>query len=148
MGLADFAAILLAASAAPDAPPAWFHVDSAADHANANFIDKASIHPIAGGLVEATMFTLLAQPDDGTGAYRFRIAFDCASGRSRLVAAESYDATRKGDGMTDITTDWRQNEKGTQGDTVLRFVCSNGQSQPKKQSLGAALPWDSGRPFL
>jgi hypothetical protein len=39
-------------------------------------------------------------------------------------------------------------DTGTQGGTILAFVCSGGKSLPNKKSLGSALPWEVGRSFL
>jgi hypothetical protein len=141
-------ATLAAALLAQAAPSDWYHVDSAHDHANASFIDKANIHANASGNLEASLFSLLATPDEGVSAYRFTVEFDCKAQRSRLIGAESFDARHQSDGGEAVPGEWGISAKDTQGGTIAAFVCSRGASQPDKKSLGSALPWETGRAFF
>jgi hypothetical protein len=137
-----------AAALAQAAPSDWYHVDSAQDHANASFIDKASIRANAAGNLEASMFSLLATPDQGVTAYRFTVEFNCKAQQSRLTRAESFDAKHQSDGGEAVPSEWSIAAKDTQGGTITAFVCSRGASQPDKKSLGSALPWETGRAFF
>ena len=126
----------------------WYHVDSASDHANASFIDKANIRTNSAGNLEASMFSLLGKPDDGAAAYRFVVEFNCKAQQSRLLRVETFDANHQSQGDEAVPAEWSISAKGTQGSAILAFVCSRGGSQPDKKSLGSALPWEAGRAFL
>ncbi|MDG2534549.1 hypothetical protein P6144_12885 [Sphingomonas sp. HITSZ_GF] len=139
---------LAAVSPVQAAPSDWFHVDTASDHANASFIDRANIVPNKAGNLEASMFSLMAQVTDGDAAYRFTVEFDCKGQSSRLIRAEAFDGDRRSKGVEDIKTEWAVAAKGTQGGTILGYVCSRGGSLPDKKSLGSALPWETGRAFF
>lgn len=139
---------LAVAALAQGAPSDWYHVDSASDHTSASFIDKANIRTNSAGNLEASMFSLLGKPDDGAFAYRFVVEFDCKEQRSRLLRVESFDVTHQSQGDEAIPDEWSIAAKGTQGGTIMAFVCSRGGSQPDKKSLGSALPWQAGRAFL
>ncbi len=126
----------------------WYHVDSASDRGNATFIDKANIRTNAAGNLEASMFALLAKPDEGIAAYRFIVEFKCKDLQSRMIRAEAFDVNHKSDGGEAVASEWGIASKDTQGSTITAYVCSRGASQPDKKSLGSALPWEAGRAFL
>lgn len=146
--LSQFAAIALslAAIAAPGSD--WYYVDADANGSNITFIDKASIRANEAGNTEAVMFSVLAQDDEGTAAYRFLVEFQCGAAKSRLVTGEMFDSALKSDGAADMGAEWEGTDPGTQGETILKFVCSKGSSQPGSTSLGDALPLAKGRALL
>jgi hypothetical protein len=140
--LAGWIAIALSLAAPAQSRPAdWYHVDSASDRSSTSFIDLASLKTNAGGTTEATMFSVLAEADEGTVAFRFVVEFDCVGKKNRLLTGEAFDTKHQGGGAEDMGGDWDSVDKGSQGETILNFVCSKGASQADKKSLGAALPW-------
>jgi hypothetical protein len=148
MHLGLFAAALAVSALTQNAASDWFHVDSASDHSNASFIDKASIHPNAAGNLEASMFTLLAAINENVTGYRFTVEFDCTTQKSRLRTAQTFDLDHKPGNADEIPSEWTLNPEGSQGSTITKFVCSRGASKPAEKSLGSALPWEMGRAFL
>ena len=142
------AAILMAFST-PAYAADWYYVSNATDYANISFIDKDSIRDNAEGNTRASMFAVLATPeDDGTIAYRFEIEINCKANMSRLVAAELYDGDRKPQGETPMTTEWSPVEPGTQGEGVTMFVCSRGKPSSANPAAGRQLPFDTGKTML
>lgn len=143
-----FAALTLALGAA-SAPAAsdWRFADSSANGTNISFIDVDSIRVNAGGNTEAMIFSVLAKDDEGAVAFRFHVEFQCATGKSRLMTGEMFDSSLKSDGAEDMAGEWEGNAPGTQGDTLLKFVCSKGATGDGK-SLGSELPLAKGRIML
>jgi hypothetical protein len=83
------AAILMAFSTPAHAED-WYYVSSAKDLANISFIDKDSIRDTGNGTLHASMFSLLAQPDEEGGtAFRFDRLRDFR--RRPQVAGRQYD---------------------------------------------------------
>lgn len=139
-------ALSLAAAAAPGSD--WFYVDADSKGSNITFIDKASIRTNPAGNTEAALFSVLAKDVEGASAYRFIVEFQCSAAKSRLMTGEMFDATLKSDGAADMGADWEGTDPGTQGETILKFVCTKGASQSASQSLGDALPLAKGRAML
>ena len=140
------AAILMAFST-PAYAADWYYVSNASNYSNISFIDKDSIREDDAGLTRASMFSLLAKPeDDDALAYRFEIEFNCRSKESRLVAAEVYDSARNPRGETPMTGDWSPVEPATQGASVADFVCSKGKTGAT--AAGRQLPFDTGAAML
>lgn len=130
--------------AAPASAADWFYVDASKEHSNASFIDKDSITVDSAGKTKAAMFSVMAEPDEGAIAYRFTLELDCAANTSRLVTGEGFGLNRASMGVDQINGGWEPVEQGTQGDTISRFICSGGKSNPASKSLGSALPFDHG----
>jgi len=144
----EFAAFAVALGAVAAPASDWRYVDADARGANISFIDKDSIRTNTAGNIEAAMFSVLAQDDDGTAAFRFIVEFQCATGKSRLLTGEMFDAALKSSGPADMGADWEGNDPGTQGETILKFACSKGASMADGTSLGAELPLAKGRSIL
>jgi len=145
--LSHFAALALSL-AAPAGMDDWYYVDADAGGANITFIDKASIRTNAAGNTEAAMFSVLATDEEGAAAYRFVVEYACATKRSRLLTGEMFDAALKSDGIEDMGADWEANDPGSQGDTIVAFVCTKGAGRSDSVSLGNALPLAKGRAML
>ena len=145
--LSHLAALALS-FAAPALASDWYYVDSDKNGANITFIDKASIHTNAAGNTEAAMFSVLAKDEEGAAAYRFVVEFKCAEAKSRLVTGEMFDAALKSDGAADMGADWEGTDPGSQGETILKFVCTKGTGRADSVSLGDALPLAKGRAIL
>ena len=126
----------------------WYYVDADARGSNITFIDKTSIRTNAAGNTEAAMFSVLAKDTEGAAAYRFIVEFKCTEAKSRLVTGEMFDAALESDGAADMGAEWDGTDPGTQGETILKFVCSKGASVPASKSLGDALPLATGRAML
>ena len=148
MLLKSAAAVLLFAAAAPAHASDWYYVDSADDGSNISFIDKDSIVANAQGNLTATMYSVLAREEEGTVAFRFGLEVECKTLKSRLVTAESFDAALASQGVSDMGGEWAPTTKGTQGETVVEFVCSKGAAYPGSKSLGSAIPFQVGRRML
>jgi hypothetical protein len=148
MVLKSAAVLVLLAAAMPAHATDWYYVDSADDGSNISFIDKDSIVANAQGNLTATMYSVLAQEEEGTVAFRFGVEIECRTLKSRLVTAESFDTTLASQGVSDMGGDWTPTEKGTQGETVVEFVCSKGAAYPSSKSLGSATPFTIGRRML
>lgn len=146
--LSYFAAIALSLTNAAAADSDWYYVDADSKGSNITFIDKGSIRTNAGGFTEAAMFSVLAQDEEGISAYRFIVEFDCPANRSHLMTGEMFDSALKSDGPSDMGVEWEGTDPGTQGETILKFVCSKGASAPDSKSLGAAFPLAKGRAIL
>lgn len=145
--LSVFAALALSL-AAPAPASDWYYVDADKQGANITFIDMASIHTNAGGNTEAAMFSVLAADSEGAAAYRFVVEFQCAANKSRLMTGEMFDGALKSDGPADMGADWEGTDPGSQGETILKFVCTKGAGRPDSKSLGDALPLAKGRAML
>jgi hypothetical protein len=142
------AAVLAMAIPAPAWAADWYYIDSADDGTNISFIDKDSL-AANGDLVRASMFSLLAEPDEEGGiAFRFTIDFDCKARTSRLISAEIYDEDRKGGGEFTVEAEAKPIEPDTQGDKIGAFVCSGGKVTADTLSAGKALPFETGRAML
>lgn len=145
----QFAALALSLAAAAPAPASdWYYVDADAKGTNITFIDKGSIRANAAGNTEAALFSVLAKDEDGAAAYRFVVEFQCAAAKSRLMTGEMFDAALKSDGAGDMGAEWEATDPGSQGETILKFVCTNGASATVDKSLGDALPLAKGRALL
>lgn len=143
------AAAILMAFSTPALAADWYYVSNASDYGNISFIDKDSIRDGDAGVTRASMFSLLAAPeDDDAMAYRFEIEVKCSSNESRLVAAEVFDKSRKPRGEQPMTTDWSPIEAGTQGQSVSAFVCSEGKPAAVNRPAGKQLPFDTGKVML
>ena len=148
IGIFGIAAILMAFST-PAYAADWYYVSNATDFANISFIDKDSIRDGEPGITRASMFSLLAEPEDGDAmAYRFEIEVNCRSKESRLVSAEVFDSARKPRGEQPMVTDWSPLEAGTQGEAVTDFICSKGKTGGTAPSAGKQLPFDTGKVML
>jgi hypothetical protein len=132
---------ILLAAASPAQASDWRYVDSATDLANISFIDKDSIRANADGNLIGAMFSVMAQVEDGTSAYRFTIEVDCAGKRSRLLTGEMFDTVHKSQGESNIGGEWEGVDPGSQGQTIIDFICSKGASRAQEPSAGAALPF-------
>ena len=139
--------VLLLAAASPAHASDWFYVDSSKDLSNISFVDKDSIRQNADGNSVASMYSVLAEEEDGAVAYRFTIEVECRSRKSHLVAAEIFDPKLVSGGITDMNGDWEPVDPGTQGDTITAFICSKG-ANATVASAGSALPFDKGRAML
>jgi hypothetical protein len=148
MMLKTAAVVVLLAAAVPAQATDWYYVDSADDASNISFIDKDSIAATAQGALKATMYSVLAQEEDGAVAYRFAIEVKCGTRESRLMSAESFDPALASQGVSDMGGEWSPTDKGTQGETILNFVCSRGASSPGSKPLGSAYPFSIGRRML
>ncbi|MES2987393.1 MAG: hypothetical protein V4808_05780 [Pseudomonadota bacterium] len=136
------------ATSAPAPASDWYYVDADSKGTNITFIDKSSIRTNSAGNTEAAMFSVLAADDQGTSAYRFIVEFQCEAAKSRLMTGEMFDPALKSDGPADMGADWEGTAAGSQGDTILQFVCTKGASRPDSNSLGDALPLAKGRAML
>jgi hypothetical protein len=142
------AAILMAVST-PAYAADWYYVSNATDFTNISFIDKDSIRDNDEGNTRASMFSVLAEPeDDGAMAYRFEIEINCTSRQSRLVAAEVFGAGRVPRGEQPMDGDWSPVEPATQGASVTDYVCSRGKPSKENPSAGRQLPFDTGMAML
>lgn len=138
------AAVLLVA-ALPAQAADWYYVDSEVNLANISFVDKDSIRADAEGNLNASMYSVLAQPEDGVAAYLFSIAVDCKGNRSRLLTGELFDDAQKSMGSERIDAPWEPIGANSQGATIAGFVCNRGNGTP---SVGSALPFATGHAML
>ena len=141
-------AVLLMAVSTPAYASDWYFVSAANDRANISFVDKDSVRDAGDGTMHASMFALLAEPDDGVSAYRFEIAINCSKRASRLISAETYDAAHAPMGEEAMDDDWKPIEANTQGVDVADFICSNGKPGADNPSAGRALPFEAGKRML
>jgi len=141
-------AALLMAVSTPAYASDWYFVAADEHYANISFIDKDSIHATADGNLSASMFSLLAKPEDNASAYRFEIEVNCGKQLSRLVSAEIYDEAHQPQGDEAMDGDWSPIAPDTQGAYVSAFICSKGQAGPDNVSAGHALPFDTGMTIL
>jgi hypothetical protein len=147
MMLRTAAFVFLLAAAAPAHATAWYYVDSAKDLSNISFIDKDSVTTNADGNNEAMMYSVLAEVEDNAVAYRFKVEANCTNKTSRLISAEIFDPGLKSTGATEMMGDWEGSDPGTQGQTIIDFICSKGATATGA-ALGSALPFDKGRTML
>lgn len=138
------AAVLLVA-AVPAQATDWYYVDSDANFANISFVDKDSIRADADGNLNASMYSVLAQPEEGVAAYLFSLAVDCKGNRSRLLTGEPFDGAQKSMGSEKIDTPWEAIGQSSQGATIAGFICNRGNGS---KSLGASLPFAAGHAML
>ncbi|RYY28195.1 MAG: hypothetical protein EOP62_03035 [Sphingomonadales bacterium] len=132
--------------AAPAHADDWYYVDASDDLSNISFIDKDSIKPNAAGNLLGAMYSVLSEEEDGVVAYRFLLEVDCKANKSRLTAAELFDAKMVSDGVSDMAGEWETVAAGTQGGAISGFICAKGVgNQP---SVGSALPFAKGRAML
>lgn len=142
---AALAAVL--AAAAPAAASDWYYVDSANDYANISFIDKDGIKTNADGTLTGSMYSVLAEEDDGAVAFLFTIEANCAAKKTRMTHAEMFDPKLVSSGRLETGGDWESNDPGTQGETIMNFICAKG-ANATKPSVGSAMPFEKGRAML
>lgn len=138
------AAVLMLA-ALPAQASDWYYVDSDLNLANISFVDKDSIRADAEGNFNASMYSVLAQPEDGVAAYLFAVAVDCKGNRSRLLTGEPFNSAQKSMGSEKIDAPWEPIGANSQGATIAGFICNRGNGT---SSLGAGLPFATGHAML
>ena len=141
-------AALLMAVSTPAYASDWYFVSAAKDLANISFVDTDSIRDAGDGSTHASMFSLLAEPEDGVSAYRFEIAINCGKRESRLVSAETYDTAHQPMGEEAMEDDWKPIAASSQGAPVADFICGKGTPGADNASAGHALPFETGKAML
>lgn len=141
-------AALLMAVSTPAYASDWYFVSAANDRANISFVDKDSIRDTGDGSMHASMFALLAEPNDGVLAYRFEIEINCGKRQSRLVSAETYDEAHQPMGEDAMNDDWKPIAAKSQGAPVADFICGKGKPGADNPPAGSALPFETGKAML
>ncbi|WP_366810978.1 surface-adhesin E family protein [Sphingomonas sp.] len=132
---------VMLAGASPALAADWYYVDEAQDGTSVTYVDKDSIKADNDGYLGATMFSMLAEAEDGTKAYRFTLVVDCAGKRSKLTGGEAFGENQVSAGYNSIPAEWQATDPGSQGDTITGFICAGGKTGAA--SAGAALPFDA-----
>lgn len=141
-------AALLMAVSTPAYASDWYFISAAKDLANISFVDKDSIRDTGDGSTHASMFALLAAPQDGVLAYRFEIAINCGKRESRLISAETYDEAHQPMGEDAMEDEWKPIAPNSQGAPVADFICGKGKLGADNLPAGRALPFETGKAML
>ncbi len=137
--------ILLAAAALLTATPAfaqnWTLAGEGEGHTTAVFVDRDSIENLPRRVIRAWVFYAFAEDKSGgLAGIASHQEYDCATQRHRRLFLRTYggDGVMKVEG--ELVTEWKQNQPGDLGSTIMSFMCSNGAGKAGAKMLGSALP--------
>lgn len=134
--------LIAAAAAMLAATPAfatdWVHAVTAENNAHALFVDRDRIETKDGMIRVWVFYAFAREMRPGVAAIESQQEFDCANRRARRLYVRAYDANGQPGVEGELVTDWKTNEPGDVGDSLLDFVCSD--AIRGKPGLGSAVP--------
>jgi hypothetical protein len=147
--LAAALGLVMPLGAAPAAATDWYMVSETATASSASFVDKDSIRPSGGGLMQARIYLVfLENQSEGMAAIEALMEYDCGQPRSRFLRIATFDDSQRQLSDDPGSARWEPAAEGTAEGSTRTFICSNGQTPAVTPSLGAEFPFASARAHL